>query len=95
MKPCFKKSYFSDMTYTVSITTGNRWAADTDLDLFIILFGDLNISKKHLLRQDVSYFHKYNYTTDQITARSMAAGSDGADQSLDNQPEKMQIWRIM
>ncbi|VBB25451.1 unnamed protein product [Acanthocheilonema viteae] len=40
------------MTYTVSIITGNRWAADTDLDLFIILFGDLNTSEKHLLRQD-------------------------------------------
>uniref|UniRef100_A0AAF5Q1T5 Doublecortin family protein n=1 Tax=Wuchereria bancrofti TaxID=6293 RepID=A0AAF5Q1T5_WUCBA len=40
------------MTYTVSVITGNRWAADTDLDLFIILYGDLNTSEKHLLRQD-------------------------------------------
>ncbi|VDK72718.1 unnamed protein product [Litomosoides sigmodontis] len=40
------------MTYTVSVITGNRWAADTDLDLFIILYGDLNTSGKHLLRQD-------------------------------------------
>ncbi|OZC12925.1 PLAT/LH2 domain protein [Onchocerca flexuosa] len=40
------------MTYTVSVITGNRWAADTDLDLFIILYGDLNKSEKHLLRQD-------------------------------------------
>ncbi|CAG9537579.1 unnamed protein product [Cercopithifilaria johnstoni] len=40
------------MTYAVSVITGNRWAADTDLDLFIILHGDLNTSEKHLLRQD-------------------------------------------
>lgn len=42
------------MTYTVSVITGNRWAADTDLDLFIILYGDLNTSERHLLRQNVS-----------------------------------------
>lgn len=47
------KKNISGMTYTVSVITGNRWAADTDLDLFIILYGDLNTSGKHLLRQDV------------------------------------------
>uniref|UniRef100_A0A915PSL7 Doublecortin domain-containing protein n=1 Tax=Setaria digitata TaxID=48799 RepID=A0A915PSL7_9BILA len=40
------------MTYTVSVITGNRWAADTDLDLFIVLYGELNKSEKYLLRQD-------------------------------------------
>ncbi|MCP9260933.1 hypothetical protein DINM_004333 [Dirofilaria immitis] len=42
------------MTYTVSVITGNRWAADTNLDLFIVLYGDLNKSKKHLLQQDTN-----------------------------------------
>ncbi|VDK43925.1 unnamed protein product [Anisakis simplex] len=39
-------------TYTISVITGNRWAADTDKDLYIILHGDLDKSGKHLLRQD-------------------------------------------
>ncbi|VDK72966.1 unnamed protein product [Onchocerca ochengi] len=46
------KAEENGMTYTVSVITGNRWAADTDLDLFIILYGDLNKSEKHPLRQD-------------------------------------------
>ncbi|VDM96949.1 unnamed protein product [Thelazia callipaeda] len=43
-----------NITYTVSVITGNRWAADTDLDLFIILYGELNKSDKQFLRQDTN-----------------------------------------
>uniref|UniRef100_A0A915B332 PLAT domain-containing protein n=1 Tax=Parascaris univalens TaxID=6257 RepID=A0A915B332_PARUN len=40
------------MTYTVSVITGNRWAADSDKDLYIILYGDSDKSDKCPLRQD-------------------------------------------
>ncbi|MFH4976095.1 hypothetical protein AB6A40_002804 [Gnathostoma spinigerum] len=43
-------------TYTVSILTGNRWAADTDNDLYITLYGNKDVSGKHYLRQEVSHF---------------------------------------
>uniref|UniRef100_A0AC34EZ57 Uncharacterized protein n=1 Tax=Panagrolaimus sp. ES5 TaxID=591445 RepID=A0AC34EZ57_9BILA len=39
-------------TYTAAIFTGNRWAADTESDLYIILYGDKGESEKHFLRQD-------------------------------------------
>uniref|UniRef100_A0A914ULF0 PLAT domain-containing protein n=1 Tax=Plectus sambesii TaxID=2011161 RepID=A0A914ULF0_9BILA len=39
------------ITYTISVYTGNRWAADTDADLFIILQGENSSSEKHWLRQ--------------------------------------------
>uniref|UniRef100_A0A0M3HMX0 Doublecortin domain-containing protein n=1 Tax=Ascaris lumbricoides TaxID=6252 RepID=A0A0M3HMX0_ASCLU len=40
------------ITYTVSVITGNRWAADSDKDLYIILYGDIDKSSKCALRQD-------------------------------------------
>lgn len=38
----------------MSVITGNRWAADSDKDLYIILYGDIDKSSKCALRQDVS-----------------------------------------
>ncbi|KAE9549449.1 hypothetical protein FO519_007343 [Halicephalobus sp. NKZ332] len=40
------------MTYLVRIFTGNRWAADTETDLYIILHGDMGESEKRILQQD-------------------------------------------
>jgi len=43
-----------DYVYTVTVITGNRWAADTEADLYIILHGTDKNSEKLWLRQEVS-----------------------------------------
>uniref|UniRef100_A0A914D0B9 PLAT domain-containing protein n=1 Tax=Acrobeloides nanus TaxID=290746 RepID=A0A914D0B9_9BILA len=43
-----------NFTYTVTVYTGNRWAADTEADLYLILHGDLTDSDKHHLTQDAA-----------------------------------------
>ncbi|CAJ0595145.1 unnamed protein product [Cylicocyclus nassatus] len=40
------------MTYTISITTGNRWGAETEADLYVQLFGDELTSRKFYLKQE-------------------------------------------
>uniref|UniRef100_A0AC34PV50 PLAT domain-containing protein n=1 Tax=Panagrolaimus sp. JU765 TaxID=591449 RepID=A0AC34PV50_9BILA len=40
------------MTYMVRIFTGNRWAADTEADLHIVLHGEDGDSEKRILQQD-------------------------------------------
>lgn len=42
----------SGCKYTIAVLTGNRWAADTEADLFLILHGTLGNSEKLWLRQD-------------------------------------------
>ncbi|VDM73124.1 unnamed protein product, partial [Strongylus vulgaris] len=40
------------MTYTISITTGNRWGAETEANLYIQLFGDEQTSRRFYLKQE-------------------------------------------
>uniref|UniRef100_A0A0N4UCV5 PLAT domain-containing protein n=1 Tax=Dracunculus medinensis TaxID=318479 RepID=A0A0N4UCV5_DRAME len=40
------------MAYTILVVIGNRWAAETDQDLFIIIYGEHGKSEKLYLRQD-------------------------------------------
>ncbi|PIO71259.1 hypothetical protein TELCIR_06848 [Teladorsagia circumcincta] len=41
------------MTYTISVTTGNRWSAETEADLYIQMFGDEMTSRRFYLQQEV------------------------------------------
>ena len=43
------------MTYNISVITGNRWAAETEGDLYIVLYGDIGISGRIHLRQQVQH----------------------------------------
>lgn len=49
------------MAYTILVVIGNRWAAETDQDLFIIIYGEHGKSEKLYLRQDVHWFLLYNF----------------------------------
>lgn len=44
-----------DTTYTISVLTGNRWAAEMDKDLYVELYGEYARSGRHTLRQDVCF----------------------------------------
>ena len=43
--------------YTVTVITGNRWAADTEADLFVVLHSADSSSEKFWLRQEVKHMH--------------------------------------
>ncbi|XGW24640.1 hypothetical protein V3C99_006234 [Haemonchus contortus] len=43
------------MTYTISITTGNRWGAETEADLYVQLFGDEMTSRRFYLQQEAEW----------------------------------------
>lgn len=43
--------FVSDCTYRIAIYVGNRWAADSDADLYIILNGEKSDSQKLVLKQ--------------------------------------------
>lgn len=40
-------------TYIVTVKTGNRWAADTEADLYLIMHGETEKTEKLILRQEV------------------------------------------
>ncbi|VDP12701.1 unnamed protein product [Soboliphyme baturini] len=41
-----------DCVYKIVVFTGNRWAADCDADLYVILYGIIGSSEKQWLKQD-------------------------------------------
>uniref|UniRef100_A0A915E863 Uncharacterized protein n=1 Tax=Ditylenchus dipsaci TaxID=166011 RepID=A0A915E863_9BILA len=43
---------FDVFTYSITIITGNRWAADTEADLYLTLYGDLGQSERLNLCQE-------------------------------------------
>ncbi|EYC24432.1 hypothetical protein Y032_0014g2501 [Ancylostoma ceylanicum] len=43
------------MTYTISVTTGNRWGAETEAHLFIQMFGDEQTSRRFYLKQEADW----------------------------------------
>uniref|UniRef100_A0A158P6F7 PLAT domain-containing protein n=1 Tax=Angiostrongylus cantonensis TaxID=6313 RepID=A0A158P6F7_ANGCA len=44
-----------EITYTISITTGNRWGAETEANLYIQMFGDEQTSRRFYLQQEVDW----------------------------------------
>lgn len=66
---------FLGITYTVSIYTGNRWAADTDADLYIILHGESSSSEKHWLRQSLE---DAKFAQNQVDTFEIQSGNHGA-----------------